>query len=176
MDRGYLLGRFLVGRSNGFAIGARRNGHPPVLASSNPLSTLHRRFACARLSQPCLPESCPGVPQRSPPSLLTTAACGGLRPEPDCRPRRALLHLSYSSAPPYSCGAFVTHDPLRTSSPSFHSISSSARRRNDSGIVKPSAFAVLRLMTSSNLVGCSTGRSAGLAPFRILSTWAAAWR
>src|SRR6266581_1261804 len=57
----------------------------------------------------------PAFPQRSPPSLLTTAACGGLRPEPDCRPRRALLHLSYSSAPPYSCGAFVTHDPFRTS-------------------------------------------------------------
>src|SRR2546430_6546298 len=33
-------------------------GSPPVLTSSNPLSTLHRRFACARL---CLPESCPGV-------------------------------------------------------------------------------------------------------------------
>jgi hypothetical protein len=33
----------------------------PILTSSNPLSTLHRRFACARLSQPCLPESCPGV-------------------------------------------------------------------------------------------------------------------
>src|SRR5450755_5121450 len=40
-------------------------------------------------------------PQRSPPSLLTTAACGGLRSTPDCRPRRALLHLSYSCAPPY---------------------------------------------------------------------------
>src|SRR5712671_7427123 len=36
-------------------------GYPPVLTSPNPLSTLHRRFACARLSQPCLPESCPGV-------------------------------------------------------------------------------------------------------------------
>ena len=51
--------------------------------------------------------------QRSPPSLLATAACSGLRPAPDCRPRRALLHLSYSSAPPYSDGAFVTHDPRR---------------------------------------------------------------
>src|SRR5262249_51200919 len=29
-------------------------------------------------------------------------------------------------------------------------------------------FAVLRLIASSNLVGCHTGRSAGLAPFRIL--------
>src|ERR1700686_4663137 len=44
----------------------------------------------------------PAFPQRSPPSLLTTAACGGLRPEPDCRSRRALLHLSYSYAPSYS--------------------------------------------------------------------------
>src|SRR6202023_374135 len=28
-------------------------------------------------------------------SLLTTAACGGLRSAPDCRPRRTFLHLSY---------------------------------------------------------------------------------
>jgi hypothetical protein len=34
---------------------------PHYLKSSNPLSTVHRRFACARLSQPCLPESCPDV-------------------------------------------------------------------------------------------------------------------
>ena len=39
----------------------------------------------------------PPFPQRSPPSLLTTAACGGLRSTPNCRPRRALLHLSYST-------------------------------------------------------------------------------
>jgi hypothetical protein len=30
-------------------------------------------------------------------------------------------------------------------------------------MVRPRAFAVFRLMTNSNLVGCSTGRSAGLA-------------
>src|SRR5437763_13834183 len=45
-----------------------------------------------------------------------------------------------------------------------HSITSSARARIDGGIVRPSARAVFRLMTNSNLVGCSTGRSAGLAP------------
>ena len=28
------------------------------MTSPNPLSTLHRRFACARLSQSCLPKSC----------------------------------------------------------------------------------------------------------------------
>ena len=53
--------------------------HPPSC------STRHQRFACARLSQPCLSESSPTFPQRSPPSLLTTAACGGLRSAPDCR-------------------------------------------------------------------------------------------
>ena len=48
-----------------------------------------------------------------------------------------------------------------------HSMTSSARARIDGGTVRPSALAVLRLMTSSNLVGCWTGRSAGLAPLRI---------
>jgi hypothetical protein len=42
----------------------------------------------------------------------------------------------------------------------FHSITSSARSRNASGIVNPSALAVVRLMTRSNLVGCSTGKAA----------------
>ena len=51
-----------------------------------------------------------------------------------------------------------------------HSMISSARASSDCGIESPSALAVLRLMTSSNLVGCSMGRSAGFAPFRILST------
>jgi len=37
-----------------------------------------------------------------------------LRPAPDCRPRRALLHLSYSSALSYSDSAFVTHAPQPT--------------------------------------------------------------
>src|SRR5262245_16233641 len=40
-----------------------------------------------------------------------------------------------------------------------HSITLSARTRIESGTVRPSAFAVLRLMTNSNLIGCSTGRS-----------------
>ena len=51
-----------------------------------------------------------------------------------------------------------------------HLISLLARASTSGGIVRPICFAVLRLITSSNFVGCSTGRSAGLAPFRILST------
>src|SRR6266436_1859210 len=56
----------------------------------------------------------PAFLQRSPPNLLTTAACGGLRSTPDCRPRRALLHLSYSCAPPCGPAVLVTQDPKRT--------------------------------------------------------------
>src|SRR5262249_49151060 len=52
-----------------------------------------------------------------------------------------------------------------------HSITSSARASSVGGSSMPSAFAVVRLTTSSNLVGCSTGRSAGFAPRRILSTY-----
>ena len=46
----------------------------------------------------------------------------------------------WSDAPPAKAG--------------LHSITSSARSSSDRGIARPSAFAVLRLITSSNLVGC----------------------
>ncbi len=48
-----------------------------------------------------------------------------------------------------------------------YSITSSARASSVGGIVRPRALAVLVLMTSSNLVGCTTGRSAGLSPLRM---------
>jgi hypothetical protein len=51
-----------------------------------------------------------------------------------------------------------------------HRITSSARPSTDGGIVRPKTLAVLRLITSSNFVGCSTGMSPGFAPLRILST------
>src|ERR1017187_4506950 len=45
-----------------------------------------------------------------------------------------------------------------------HSITASANNRNSRRITSPTSFAVFRLKTSSSFVGCSTGRSAGLAP------------
>jgi hypothetical protein len=51
-----------------------------------------------------------------------------------------------------------------------HSITSSAVERSLSGTLRPRVLAVLRLITNSNFVGCSTGNSAGLAPWKILST------
>src|SRR5262245_16135865 len=51
-----------------------------------------------------------------------------------------------------------------------HSITSSASVSRLSEILRPSAVAVVRLMTRSNLVGCSIGSSPGFAPRKILST------
>ncbi len=49
----------------------------------------------------------------------------------------------------------------------FHSITSSAVASSLSGTVRPSILAVGTLMTSSNLVDCTTGKSAGFAPLRM---------
>ena len=59
---------------------------------------------------------------------------------------------------------------------SLHSITSSAVASSDCGTVRPSAFAVLRLIISSYLVGACTGMSAGFSPLRIRSTYPAARR
>jgi len=67
-------------------------------------------------------------------------------------------------------------DFLRSRRSQHYLITLSARTSIESGILMPRAFAVLTLTISSNLVGCSIGRSAGLAPFRILSTYVAARR
>src|SRR5262249_53526214 len=48
-----------------------------------------------------------------------------------------------------------------------YSITSSTRPTIGSGTVRPSALAVFMLMTSSTLVACWTGSSAGLSPLRI---------
>src|SRR6516162_4480527 len=45
-----------------------------------------------------------------------------------------------------------------------HSITSSARASNVGGISRPTAAAVCRLITNSNLVGCRIGISAGFSP------------
>src|SRR5581483_2747033 len=61
-------------------------------------------------------------------------------------------------------------DRNRRSSRPPHRITLSARASTLGGIVRPICLAAFRFTTNSNFVGCSTGRSAGLAPLRILST------
>jgi len=51
-----------------------------------------------------------------------------------------------------------------------HSITSSARASSVGGMLRSMAFAVARLITRSNFVAISTGRSAGFSPLRIRPT------
>jgi len=53
----------------------------------------------------------------------------------------------------------------------IYSITSSAMERIPAGMVRPSALAVLRLITSSNFVGCNIGKSAAFSPLRTRPTY-----
>src|SRR5215475_12037799 len=57
--------------------------------------------------------------------------------------------------------------------PRAYRITLSALANTFGEIMRPICFAALRLMMNSNLIGCSTGRSAGVLPLRILSTYVA---
>src|SRR6202047_3586832 len=70
-------------------------------------------LALASLNHTCR-NLVPTFPQRSPPLLLTTAACGGLSSTPDCRPRRASLHLSSICAATCGPPILVTQALLRS--------------------------------------------------------------
>src|SRR5262245_35205330 len=63
-----------------------------------------------------------------------------------------------------------THGIQRGHRETTYSINSVAAASSLRGIVRPRAFAVLRLMTRSNLVGWATGRLAGFSPLRTLPT------
>jgi hypothetical protein len=76
--------------------------------------------------------------------------------------------LSGWNLPPLVIRAFGAHCQQRTSR-SRYSITSSARPSRVAGTSMPSALAVLRLITSSNLTGTWTGSSLGSAPLRMRS-------
>src|SRR5262249_14334510 len=63
----------------------------------------------------------------------------------------------------------LTRSPRLGRCPDY-SIPSSASASSVCGTSRPSAFAALRLIANSNLVGCTTGRSAGRAPLNTLPT------
>src|SRR5215467_13714718 len=74
-------------------------GQPPVLTSPNPLSTLQKQFACARLSRPCLPGSSSRLfCNVHHPRFWRQQLAVAWDQRPDRRTRRAFLHLSYSYA------------------------------------------------------------------------------
>ena len=65
---------------------------------------------------------------------------------------------------------------LRNAAKGAHSITSSASNCIEFGTSMPRAFAVFMLMTSSNLLGRMTGRSAGFSPLRMRPTRLPVWR
>ena len=80
-------------------------------------------------------------------------------------------HLVGTSLVALAVGQDRAVNPNRTADElAPHSITSSAMASSDGGTSRPSALAVLRLMTSSYLVGACTGRSAGFSPLRMRST------
>src|SRR6516162_8665447 len=88
------------------------------------------------------------------------------------RSRPALFYPSIRAQPVAPCSLTVwrrvSHRALRCGPPAC---GGKGRRRPwlARAPVRPSALAVLRLVTSLNTVGCWTGRSAGFAPFRSLA-------
>lgn len=109
----------------------------------------------------------PGPRVRSPlqtPRVLTPSACRVTpRSAAGGRARRAtgpLLRSVRQSPPPKEYQEEPPHWRI-----------SSARTRIDGGTIKSMSRAVLTFTTSVSLLGSSTGRSAGLAPRRIRSTY-----
>src|SRR6516164_3316979 len=86
-------------------------------------------------------------------AALPRSATGLIAPQRDC-PAGNTLGGSRSRAP-------------ARQRPAYHSITSSASASSLSGASRPSVLANLRLIAMSNLVDCTTGRSAGFSPLRI---------
>src|SRR5262249_4861907 len=95
---------------------------------------------------------------------IGAAACRVWHDEPD-RPRRERFRPANGSGQNHRRTA-----GQRKEGAAFHSITSSARASGGGGTSRPRSVAVLRLMTSSYLVGACTGRSAGFSPLRMRST------
>ena len=66
--------------------------------------------------------------------------------------------------------------PIREADIANYSITASAKEITPGGMVRPSALAVLRLITNSYAVACTTGKSAGFSPLRIRPTYIPTWR
>src|SRR5262249_28668998 len=93
--------------------------------------------------------------------------CAGGSRDHHCR-SKCMAH----SGPPLSIPPRIASEHSHHSDPAKtpHSITSLARASRVGGTSRPSALAVLRLITVSNFTGACTGRSAGFSPLRMRST------
>src|SRR5262249_34253115 len=103
----------------------------------------------------------------------TSIACRGLgRPaadKPDHRHRRLLRARRQR---PRGSRAADKRDEIAPR----HSITSLALASKVAGTVMPSILAICALMTNSNLVDCTTGKSTGFAPLRMRPLYTPTWR
>ena len=132
-----------------------RNHREPiikVLAKSSVFEFRHQRFVLDGHAGPIRSRTCGGRAGKKTRQDRTVAGCLSrvLRRSFELR----VLRSGRADCPP-------------------HSTTSSASASSVEGISRPSAFAVFRLRTNRNRVGCSNGSSAGLAPLRMRSTSAA---
>src|SRR5215475_9664348 len=99
-----------------------------------------------------------------------------LRSGSDERYRRHRLLCSRTKRPPHHATDptdELAPPQLLPPSARGYAITSLARTRRAVGTVRPSALAVLRLISNSYLAGACTGNSPGLSPFRTRSTYEA---
>jgi hypothetical protein len=182
IDPAFLLGTSLLpaatrqGESapgGGARLGLQMDPHPlPLLARSPPIRGVYL--------SPGTPSSWFFADPKSGKGILKN------RKKTLTAPLRACVRLGGSVGPPgrspptnapaMMCSLVPLPRPCARAPPHTYLITWSAWNRSAGGMVRPSALAALRLMTSSNFAGCSTGRSAGFAPLRILSTNVAARR
>ena len=125
---------------------------------------------------PCCPPNPPSPPspQRLNPHRARCTA-GAPPPATSCLGASPTPTGSACGEPNISASEKPAHEPthaLQQIEP--YSITSSAWPSKDGATVRPSALAVFRLITNSNLVGACTGRFAGLSPLRRRSTYEAA--
>ena len=108
---------------------------------------------------------------------LVTAAkrsCCSTRISDEEPPRRIISARPQNLTSPQPvvqrCGLTRCAKPPFADATSVYSISSSVSAIRLAGISSPRDLAAFILMTNSYLIGCRTGRSAGLAPLRIFPT------
>jgi len=122
--------------------------------------------------------TCP-LPRRS--DVRKFAANGSVGPiiKLPCQPPSNRTSASPPKADTISSLRYVRLGPTtavsKCSRNDGYSITLSARATRPAGTSSPIALAACRLITSSNLAGCSTGISAGI-PWRIFTTIRASWR
>jgi hypothetical protein len=151
------------------------------LARRQPSRGRHRKLSRSLTSQefknprpghiPTPPRPRPVRARPAIPQWLAATFCGerrnitvDLEPEP--------INLGRTADVRFGANAGLSSDLVpcpksaRTGSGRSHSITSSARASKVGGMVRPSAFAVLRLMTRRKWVLCWTGISDGRSPLR----------